>query len=75
MSSALVRSSWPDSPPICRSISSTIFWVDSRWRSRLLSSSLTSWTWPSSALLLFLEPIPLAPDFLESAPAPLQLRA
>src|SRR5690349_9537308 len=48
MSSALERSSWPDNPPIWRSISPTIRSVDSRWRSRLVSSSLTSWTCPCS---------------------------
>src|SRR5215210_1696873 len=48
ISSALERSSWDASPPIWRSISLTIRWVDSRWRSRLLSSSLTSCTWPCS---------------------------
>src|SRR5581483_12064286 len=49
MSSALARSSCPVSPPICRSISFTIRWVDSFWRSRLVSSSFTSWTLSRSA--------------------------
>src|SRR5688572_25820847 len=47
-SSALERSSWSVSPPICRSISSTIRLVEARWRSRLSSSSATSCTWPCS---------------------------
>src|SRR5215207_962730 len=48
ISSALERSSCEASPPICRSISPTIRWVDSRCRSRLVSSSFTSCTWPCS---------------------------
>ena len=73
ISSALERSSWLERPPIWRSISFTIRWVDSRWRSRLLQLVVDVVDLALQPLLLLLEPVALPADLLEPLAAALQV--